>query len=134
MPDDHPIILFDGVCNLCSASVQFICRRDPAGRFRFASLQSSAARQTLSRFPTAPRDISTIAWVQGDKLLIKSDAVLEIVRRLKMPWSLLYSLKIVPRPLRDAAYDFIASRRYRWFGRTGSCMVPTPELRSRFLE
>jgi predicted DCC family thiol-disulfide oxidoreductase YuxK len=134
MGDAHPIILFDGVCNLCDASVQFILRRDPAGQFRFASLQSTAAQRELARFSAPPDNLSTVVLILGNRLFVRSDAALEALRRLGFPWPLFYLFKIVPRGIRDAVYDFIAARRYRWFGQKETCMVPTADLKARFLE
>lgn len=131
---DPLVVLFDGVCNLCNAWVLFVIRRDPTGRFKFASLQSDAGRDLLRRFGDSPEAMDTVVLIAGDKLLVRSDAVLEIARGLKMPWPSLYALKIVPRFLRDACYGIVARYRYTWFGRKDVCMVPTPELRRRFLE
>jgi len=129
----RPVILFDGVCNLCNATVQFVVARDPRGRFRFAALQSAAARQLLQRHDAAPADLGTVVLVDGEHRYTKSDAVLRVVRHLSGAWPVLSVLRLVPRPLRDAVYDWVARNRYDWFGRRRTCMVPTPELRTRFL-
>ncbi|MFL6196629.1 MAG: thiol-disulfide oxidoreductase DCC family protein [Thermoanaerobaculia bacterium] len=129
----HPIVLFDGVCNLCSTSVQFILRRDPAGRFRFASLQSPAGQELQARFGMDPAALDSVILVEGDRWYKESDAALRIARGLKGAWKLLTVLRLIPRPLRDAAYRLIARNRYRWFGKTEVCWLPTPELRGRFL-
>jgi predicted DCC family thiol-disulfide oxidoreductase YuxK len=114
------VVLFDGVCNLCNGLVQFIIRRDPHARFRFAPMTSFAA--------------DTIVLVEDGRRYERSAAVLRIARQLRAPWPLLFAFIVVPRPLRDWAYDAMARRRYRWFGRRETCMVPTPELRARFVE
>lgn len=124
------VVLFDGVCNLCNGAVRFILARDPAGRFRFASLQSDAARRLLKGDGPA----ETIILIEAGKTYIKSTAVLRIARGLQFPWPLLYAFAAVPRTLRDPVYDWVAHHRYAWFGKRESCMVPTPELRARFLD
>ena len=132
--ENHPILLFDGVCNLCNGAVQLIIQRDPDGIFRFASLQSAAARQVLTQFPEAPTDISTIILVERGRLFTKSDAALRTARYLSGAWPALYSFIIVPRPIRNAIYDWVARNRYQWFGKKDKCMIPTPGLKNRFLE
>ena len=126
------VILFDGVCNLCNGSVRFVLARDRQRRFRFASLQSAAAAQLLAgRPPGAIGD--SIVLVEGERIYQQSTAVLRILRGLGAGWRLLYALIVVPRPLRDAVYRWVARNRYRWFGRTEACAVPRPEDRDRFL-
>ncbi|NUN99300.1 MAG: thiol-disulfide oxidoreductase DCC family protein [Saprospiraceae bacterium] len=129
-----PILLFDGVCNLCNASVQFILKRDRKGIFRFASLQSPTG-QALLRFAGLPTDEinSTVLFENGTPYL-RSDAGLRVVRRLSGGWPLLYGLIAVPRPLRNRIYDWIAHNRYRWFGKQESCLMPAPEWKSRFID
>jgi predicted DCC family thiol-disulfide oxidoreductase YuxK len=124
------VILFDGVCNLCNGLVRFIVARDPAGHFHFASLQSDAARRLLNRQPT----VDTIVLIEEGKSYTKSAAALRIARGMRFPWLLLYAFVVIPRPLRDLIYDWVASHRYRWFGRQETCLLPSPELRNRFLE
>jgi predicted DCC family thiol-disulfide oxidoreductase YuxK len=130
MNADQSIVLFDGVCNLCNGLVQFILPRDPAGRFRFASLQSDAARRLLKG--DAP--VETIVLIEEGKTYVKSAAALRIARRLRFPWPLLYALTVVPRGLRDIVYDWVARHRYVWFGKRDVCMVPSPQWRGRFME
>jgi predicted DCC family thiol-disulfide oxidoreductase YuxK len=125
------VLLFDGVCTLCNGSVRFVIERDPAGRFQFAPLQSAAARRLLEKAPQPLPD--SLVLVEEGRLFTRSTAVLRIARGLGFPWPLAYLFVAVPRPLRDWVYDILASHRYRWFGRRDACMVPTPELRSRFL-
>ena len=127
-------ILFDGVCNLCNGFVQFVIARDPHARFRFAALSSDAAKKLLENSSVRESIPDSMVLVQDGKVYFRSDAPLRIARGLTFPWPLLYGLVIVPRCLRDWVYDFIAARRYRWFGRRDVCMVPTPELRQRFLD
>lgn len=126
-------MLFDGVCNFCNGAVRFLVPRDPGGRLRFAALQSEPGAEIQRRFGLDPAEIDTVVLVEGDRCFRKSDAALRIARHLSGAWPLLALLRVVPRPLRDWAYDRFAERRYRWFGRSDDCLVPTPELRERFL-
>jgi predicted DCC family thiol-disulfide oxidoreductase YuxK len=130
----HPIVLFDGACNFCNASVQFVLRRDPGARFRFAALQSRAATDVLAAVGWNAPLPDSVALVEGGRVVWKSAAALGVARRLRWPWPLLAAFVLVPRPLRDLVYDFVARRRLRWFGRQETCMVPTKELRARFLD
>ena len=125
------MLLFDGVCNLCNASVRFIVERDPAGRFQFAPLQSDAAGRLLGKAPQPLPD--TFVLVEDGRFFTGSTAALRVARGLRFPWPLAYVFVAVPRPVRDWVYDAVARNRYRWFGRRDVCMVPTTELRSRFL-
>jgi predicted DCC family thiol-disulfide oxidoreductase YuxK len=124
---DRPVVLFDGVCNLCNGVVRFIIARDPSARFRFAPLQWAVAG-------AAPGTADSIVLVVAGKRYTRSTAALRIARGLRFPWPLLYALVLVPRPLRDLVYDWVARHRYGWFGKRETCMVPTPEVRGRFLE
>ena len=128
------LILFDGVCNLCNGTVQFIIKRDPDAKFRFASLQSSFGRSQLLRFNFNPELLHSVIVIDGDVALQKSDAALHIARHLGQPWKLLSALGILPKSFRDACYNLIASNRYKLFGKQDQCMIPTPELKSRFVE
>ena len=127
------LVLFDGVCNLCNASVRFIIPRDPHGHFQFATLTSNAAARALASVsPTNLPD--SVVLVDEGRIFTRSDAALRILRRLTFPWPLAYGLIVVPRPIRDALYDAVARRRYRWFGRQDQCMIPSPSIRQRFLD
>lgn len=142
---DGPVVLFDGVCNLCNAAVQFMIDRDKAGALRFAPIQSEVGKELLERSmgeakatklrdgATGDGDPDTIVLVEGTSFWTHSGAALRIARRLSFPWSWLYAGMLVPRPLRDLVYRFIARNRYRWFGKSDTCRIPTPELRARFL-
>jgi predicted DCC family thiol-disulfide oxidoreductase YuxK len=130
----RPVILFDGLCNLCAGSVRFVLERDPAGVFDFASLQTDAARALLSESGAPPDLPDSVVLVDGDGIHVRSEAALRIAARLRTPWPLLSVFRILPRALRDAAYDFVARHRYRWFGKRDACLVPTPALRARFLD
>jgi predicted DCC family thiol-disulfide oxidoreductase YuxK len=132
--DAGGIILFDGVCNFCNGWVRFVIRRDPRGQFRFAPLQSQIARDILAPRGLPPETLDTVVLIEGEKTFTRSTAALRIARRLRFPWPLVYYAAIwIPRRLRDLAYRFIAARRYRWFGKMGSCPVPSPQAASRFL-
>lgn len=127
-------ILFDGVCNLCNGFVTFIIARDPGARFRFAPLTSDAAQALLRQSGVTMPIPDTVVLIEDGRVYFRSDAPLRIARGLTFPWPLAYALVIVPRFIRDRVYDAIAARRYRWFGRREVCMVPTADLRQRFLD
>jgi predicted DCC family thiol-disulfide oxidoreductase YuxK len=126
------IVLFDGVCNLCSGSVQFIIRRDPGARFRFASLQSPVGERLRAELGINPA-LDSVFLVEDGRWYKESDAALRIAHGLGGPWKLLGIFRLIPRLLRDRAYRLIARNRYRWFGKMEACWLPTPELRGRFL-
>ena len=134
----HAVVLFDGVCNLCNGFVNFVIDHDPAGYFKFAALQTDAARKVLgaegaNEQPDEGSILSSIVLVEDGQTYRRSTAALRIVRHFTGPWPLLYLLIAVPRPLRDVVYDWIARNRYDWFGKRDQCRVPTPELQERFL-
>ncbi len=131
---DKKIILFDGVCNLCSGAVTFIIKRDKKNVFRFASLQSDLGKSLLEKFGIDPVKTDSIILISKGKAYIKSSAALHIARDLNGGYPLLTGFLIVPKFLRNGLYDFIAKNRYRWFGKKESCMIPNPELKSRFLD
>ncbi|MBX7151424.1 thiol-disulfide oxidoreductase DCC family protein [bacterium] len=131
---EYPIILFDGVCNLCNGSVLFIIKRDPKAQFRFASLQSAYGENFLKEKNLSTKEYDSIVLIEGDRFYTQSSAALRIAKRLNGAWPLFYIGIIIPKFLRDAVYNFIAKNRYRWFGKKDACMIPTPELRSRFME
>jgi predicted DCC family thiol-disulfide oxidoreductase YuxK len=129
-----PVMLFDGVCNLCSGSVQFAIARDPRANLQFAPIQSSHGLAFL-RHRGLPTDrFETFYLIDGGRVYEKSAGVLRTVGYLRWPWPLLKALWIVPRPLRDWLYDRIARNRYRLFGRREACLMPTPEIAGRFLD
>jgi predicted DCC family thiol-disulfide oxidoreductase YuxK len=129
------VILFDGVCNLCNGTVQFVVDRDPGEYFRFAALQSEAAARLLDArgHPPIVGDPDSIVLVEGERVYTHSDAALRIATKLSGAWKLFAVFLVVPRVVRDVVYRFIARNRYRWFGRSETCRVPTPALRARFL-
>lgn len=130
---ERPIVLFDGVCNLCNGAVNFLIDHDPAHQFRFAALQSETGHRLLAQHPELA-DTDSIVLLADQRIYIKSDAALTIVRYLKRPWRWLFVLRFLPKPLRDAIYDMVARNRYRIFGRTEACRIPTPELKALFLD
>jgi predicted DCC family thiol-disulfide oxidoreductase YuxK len=128
------IILFDGVCNFCNASVQFIIRRDPRQRFRFGALQSEPGQALLKQHGITPTaDLQSVVLIENGRLYTHSTAALRIARQLSGAWPLLYGFIIVPRPIRDWVYAFVARNRYRWFGKKEACSIPTPEQRALFI-
>jgi len=130
----RPVILFDGVCNLCTGSVRFVIERDSRKQFRFASLQSPVAEKLLGPQRNEADRLESVVLVVGARIYRKSSAALLIVRRLDGLWPLLSVLLAIPRPLRDAVYDWIGRRRYRMFGKRAACWKPQPELADRFLD
>ncbi|HWP90847.1 MAG TPA: thiol-disulfide oxidoreductase DCC family protein [Thermodesulfobacteriota bacterium] len=134
IPKEQPIILFDGVCNFCSGIVLFTIRRDPEGIFKYAPLQSEAGQGLLRHFGLPTDDFNSFILVEGNKCYQKSTAILRIARRIEGLWPLLYLFVLFPRPVRDFIYDIVVKNRYKWFGKREECLIPTPEIRSRFLE
>lgn len=127
------IILFDGVCNLCNGSVQFIIKRDKKAVFKFASLQSDIGQSILKEYKIPAGDLFSIILVENNKAYSRSTAALHIARRLDGAWKILYIGILFPKFLRDRIYDWVAKNRYRWFGKKEECMIPSPAMRERFL-
>lgn len=130
----HPILLFDGFCNLCSASVIAVIKRDSASQFSFASLQSDLGQSLLAEYGLLDQHIDSVVLVHEERCLIKSDAVLRVCGLLGGFYGMLVIFKVVPRSIRDMIYDWIARNRFTWFGKRDRCMIPTPELKDRFLD
>ncbi|WP_144905522.1 thiol-disulfide oxidoreductase DCC family protein [Halobellus captivus] len=133
-PVDNPVVLFDGVCNLCNGVVGFLLPRDPNGRLRFAPLQSAAGKALLADHGLPIEELETIVLVEGDSAHTKSDAAIRIAELLGWPYRLLRIGRVVPRPIRDRLYEFIADNRYDWFGRKEQCMIPDEDVSDRFLD
>ena len=134
MEKGKKIILFDGVCNLCNGSVQFVIKRDRNDVFRYAALQSETGRRLLDERHIDTAKVDSIVLIEpGMAYYTKSTAVLEIARELGGLWPLATVFKVIPERLRNIVYDFIARNRYKWYGRKDACMVPTPELKAKFL-
>lgn len=128
------IILFDGVCNLCNGAINFIIKHDPKAVFSFASLQGETGQKLLAKHKIDPNKIDSIILIESQRVSVKSTAALRIAKSLNRGYPLLYGFIIIPVFIRNAVYDYIASNRYKWFGKKDSCMIPTPELKSRFLD
>ncbi len=128
-----PIILFDGVCNLCDNSVQFVIKHDKTSRFNFAALQSEAGQSMLQQYNLPKQGFDSFVLIQKEKVFLKSTAALTVAKQLDGPLKLLYGFIIVPAFIRNAVYNFIAKNRYKWFGKKDHCMIPTPALKARFL-
>jgi len=131
--DPGPIVLFDGVCNLCQASVRFILEHDRDGVFRFAALDSDTSRDLTAVGLLEDRFVDSVILVEGGAAYVRSEAVIRIAARLGLPWRGLAGLGILPLALRDGAYDLLARNRYRWFGRKEICPTPDGDFRDRFL-
>ena len=129
-----PIVFFDGVCNLCNWSVDFILKRDPKKIFRFVSLQSKVASDLLEMEGVHAHNMRTIILLKNGKTFYQSNAILEIVRQLTAPWPLLYVFKLVPRFVRDGLYNLVSKNRYSWFGKRDTCRIPSIDERGQFLE
>jgi len=129
----NPVIIFDGVCNLCNDAVNFIINRDPSARFQFAPIQSSTAKKLLTTLELSSNNLDSIILVEHSECYIKSTAALRICKKLGVLWPLLYIFILVPRPIRDYFYDIVAKNRYGWFGKREKCMVPNTKIESRFL-
>jgi len=135
-PDtSHPLVLFDGVCNLCESTVQFIVRHDRRALFRFAPLQSTTAQKILAGNEYEDGELSSVLLVSGGRIYRKSRAALRIARQLDSAWPLFYYLFFwVPPFIADLVYDFIGSHRYKWFGKKDVCWIPDDKLRRRFID
>lgn len=131
---DFAVLLFDGICNLCNGWVDFVIRRDPAGKIRFAALQSPEGSAALEGLGLSDGFLDSVILVERDgRVRIASSGVLATLRKLQWPWPLLYLLVVVPPPIRDFIYRQVASKRYQWFGKRNTCRVPTPREQKRFL-
>lgn len=130
---EHPIVLVDGVCHFCQGVAKWIIKRDPKGKYHFASLQSDVAKRLLEQGRLPVDRMDTFVLIEDGKYYTRSTAALKLAKGLKFPYPLLYGFVIIPRPLRDAVYGVIARNRYRWFGKDETCMLPSPDIKDRFL-
>ncbi|WP_010495791.1 thiol-disulfide oxidoreductase DCC family protein [Paenibacillus elgii] len=130
----HPLVFYDGVCGFCQRVVQFIIPRDRSAVFRFVAIQSETGSRLLRRHGLDPAELNTFVLLEQGRVYTRSTAGLRVLRRLDGAWPLLYAFIVVPRPLRDVVYRWIAANRYRFFGKSDSCMLPPPEVRERFLD
>ena len=133
METQSKLVLFDGVCNLCNGVVRFVIKRDKLAKLKFASLQSESGQHYLRKFDLPLSDFETFVFISGSKYYTKSSAALLLFKHLGGLWPLLYGFIIIPKFLRDAVYMLVSNNRYKLFGKQDSCMLPTPELRHRFL-
>jgi predicted DCC family thiol-disulfide oxidoreductase YuxK len=135
LPTDKKIILFDGVCNLCNSAVQFVIQNDQKDVFRFVALQSELGQQILKHIGVNPVNIDSIVLYEpGVAYYCKSSAAIQIARNLGGFWHFGTIFRIIPTGIRNQLYDYIAKNRYKWYGKKESCMIPTPELKIKFLE
>lgn len=133
IPSDKAIVLFDGVCNLCNSSVNFIIRHDKRDHFRFVPLQSEKGKLLLQQFKADETGLHTLVLIEKNKLYKRSTASLKIARQLDGILFILYGFIVVPSFLRDPVYNFIAKNRYKWFGKKDVCMVPNPSVKEKFI-
>ncbi len=131
--NDKPVILFDGICNLCTGSVQFILKRDKEKKFLFASLQSNYGQNLLKQFDLPTNTFNSFILNQDEKIFTRSAAALKMFQQLK-GWKWVKIFWIVPEFIRDAVYNVVARNRYKWFGKKEECWLPTPEVKERFLD
>jgi predicted DCC family thiol-disulfide oxidoreductase YuxK len=130
--ENEPVILYDGVCNLCNASVRFILKYEKNPRYRFAPLQGKFASEVRHQY-ALPEDADSVVLIENNQIFTASTASLRIAKQLKAPWSWLVIFEVLPVSFRDAVYHWIARNRYRWFGKKDFCEVPLPEVAHRFL-
>jgi predicted DCC family thiol-disulfide oxidoreductase YuxK len=133
MSGDKSIILFDGVCNLCNASVDFIITRDAKDQFRFGGLQELEGQKILSKFNVPPTYLDSLVLIEKDKIFFRSTAALRIAKKLRGLWSFFFVFILIPTPLRDWIYNWIGKNRYRWFGKKSNCRIPTDAEKEKFL-
>lgn len=129
----HPIVLVDGVCHFCQGLTKWIIKRDPEGKYHFASLQSDVAKELLAKGNLSTDSMDTFVLIENGKYYTRSTAALRLAKGIKFPYPLLYVFIIIPKFIRNAVYNWVARNRYRWFGKDEACMLPTPEIKDRFL-
>ncbi|MEK4525178.1 thiol-disulfide oxidoreductase DCC family protein [Paenibacillus sp. FSL H7-0942] len=129
----HPIVLVDGVCHFCQGLTKWIIKRDPEGKYHFASLQSDVAKELLKKGNLSTDSMDTFVLIENGKYYTRSTAALRLAKGLKFPYPLLYVFIMIPKFIRNAVYNWVARNRYRWFGKDEACMLPTPEIKDRFL-
>ncbi|HKH59258.1 MAG TPA: thiol-disulfide oxidoreductase DCC family protein [Flavitalea sp.] len=128
-----PVILFDGVCNYCNSMVNFIIRQDKQKKFVFAPLQSASGQQLLQKHNLPFSDFDSFVLIDGQKAYLRSTASLNVLKKLPWYWKWTQVFWIVPPFLRDAVYNLVARNRYKWFGKRKTCMIPSPDVKARFL-
>ncbi len=132
MKEQNPIILFDGVCNLCNGSVNFLLKHDLKKQFRFAAIQSEAAQLLFRKFQI-PADIDSVILIKSNQVYFESDAAIEIARMLHFPWKMGVIFRIVPKKMRDYIYRWIARNRYQWLGKRDNCRIPDASEKESFI-
>lgn len=132
MENRYPIILFDGFCNLCNGTVDFLLKRDLKKQFRFAPLQSETGKLLMQKFEI-PSNTDSVILIKLNRIYVESDAALEIAGMLPFPWKLGVIFKVIPKKIRNGIYRWIAKNRYRWFGKRNTCRIPTSENRDLFM-
>jgi predicted DCC family thiol-disulfide oxidoreductase YuxK len=131
--DKKPIILFDGVCNLCNRAVQTVIKHDPKGEFLFASLQSEEGKRLSQQYQLPVNNFNSFVLIQNGNAYTKSTGALKVAKQMSGLWKLLYGFIILPKFIRNPVYNWVANNRYKWFGKKEECMIPTPALKARFL-
>ena len=131
--DQNPVILFDGVCNFCNSTVNFVIKRDKKMTIRFAPMQTVAGQALLKQYNLPADDMLSFVFIDKGKAYTRSTGALKVCRYLRRLWPLCYGFIIVPKFIRDGIYNWIARNRYKWFGVREQCMIPTPDLKARFL-
>lgn len=132
--EGYPVVLFDGVCNFCNYWVNFAIKRDRKKKLKFTALQGEPAKKLLLQFHINPTSLSSVILIDNGKVYTQSSAAIRICKYLNGGWKLFYGLMIIPKFIRDFFYNIIARNRYKWYGKREACMVPTPELKERFLD
>lgn len=139
IPKNHPweqydhVIVFDGICNFCNASVNFVMERDPEKAFKFATLQSEAGQEVLKFNKLNAQDFETFLYIQNGHVFSQSTAALKVAQRLSAPWPMLYLFRVIPQSIRDSVYRFVGKRRYQWMGKREVCRIPTTAEQERFV-
>lgn len=129
----YPVILFDGVCNFCNSAVNFTIKRDKKNKIRFAPLQSIVGKQLVQQYGLPADDLRSFIFIENNIVYTRSAAALRVCKYLSGLWPLCYGLIIVPAFIRNGIYDWIAKNRYKWFGEKEECMIPSPEVKAKFL-
>jgi len=132
--NSNPIVLFDGLCNLCTTSVQFLIACNKKENLHFASLQSNFAIKLLAKLKVPAPDLNTIIFIENEQVYTKSTAAFELTKHLSYPWRSIYYFRFIPRSITDWIYNLISKNRYNWFGKKNHCLLPKPEWKHRFFE
>jgi predicted DCC family thiol-disulfide oxidoreductase YuxK len=130
---ERPVILFDGVCNFCNNVINFVIKRDKAAEIQYAPLQSAKGQLFAKQYNFSAEELKTFVFIEDGKMYTKSTAALRVCRYLGTLWPAMMAFMIVPKFIRNAVYDLVAKNRYKWFGKKDTCMIPTPDVRNRFI-